>query len=525
MHKRLIIILTVVTAAFAAAMPLYGQTPVSPEYVRSLENGTRIAEDISLEGHVISLPGSENMDFGIQEYFDHVNMDDIRRTAYIQSLDGIYGFRLIFTRSAEARKLVRYSKVKISLKGSSLECTDAGAYTLRAIPEDAVLEVIEGSREQTVIKRKKINELGKDDIYTLVSLQDCEFAFKDGAYSNIYETYAQRSDMNKMYNPNSSMDGWATLMLDEAADPVYVLIGSNVPWRRTGAGVPQGKGSLEGIVCKDYMPRYGRTDAFQIRPMSEEDIKFTPEKESSYETLVEWNWNENNPQLKTENGRKSTVITDRILPDVGAGFLYSDVRGFLSTGRDMNNPVLENPKGKAVLGMKGIVDKGALKIKANNQAWWNWKEDRGSAIVAEFSTASVTGRSFICAFSFAAGDISAATSYDFPVYWAVEWSVDGQNWERANEMDITLRSLPWWWDNNIDGHKYPLSLEAGLGYTEHVIELPSHLLGRDKVMVRICPSRKNAATLGPTDTDKGAITRNNTTQTVVGFGAISFRYR
>ena len=128
------------------------------------------------------------------------------------------------------------------------------------------------------------------------------------------------------------------------------------------------------------------------------------------------------------------------------------------------------------------------------------------------------------AFSFGAGEISAITSLHFPVYWGVEYSIDGKHFYRIKHNPITLRSVPWWYVNNVGGATYPTSEEAGLGFTEHMVKLPADAFGCKNVTVRIVPITKNAATLATRNSDKAMLRPSLMTDTYVSFGALAVRY-
>ena len=86
-----------------------------------------------------------------------------------------------------------------------------------------------------------------------------------------------------------------------------------------------------------------------------------------------------------------------------------------------------------------------------------------------------------------------------------------------------MRSLPWYWHNNVNGVHYD-SILAGAGYTEHMVVLPKSLFGKSKVYVRVVPVAKNYATLGYDYAENGALRPNTMIKTVVNFGSLVVRY-
>jgi hypothetical protein len=171
------------------------------------------------------------------------------------------------------------------------------------------------------------------------------------------------------------------------------------------------------------------------------------------------------------------------------------VGGEVIRGRDYNNLRITDGKEYGSKGDRGMVLRGAMRIKTPACSWWDWKSNCGRGIELNFSTEGLSGNKLMVAFSFGAGEINAQTSYDFPVYWGVEYSTDGKNFYRIATSPKALRSVPWWYVNDIGGVTYPTSEEAGLGFTEHRVLLPADAFGCKNVTVRIVPIAKNAATL------------------------------
>ena len=464
-----------------------------------------------LEGIVISSPAHPNLDDAVQSNHSAVSFTQNNRTAYVEvEQDGQWrGVKLVFEHlDPEARKLERYARVKIDISGATVE---EDGRLIKDIPNDAVLSVEPGKKEDVPVRVRRVRELSDDDLYTWVSIPDCEFVFKDGAYCNVLESYSSR------------MGTWQTLLTDADGAGVYAVFNSRVPWRRRGNGVPQGKGTLEGIYVKSDLVRYGKVHAPQIRPLEEEDFHFDWSGESSFSTLCEWNWNDNQKQIRTEVGEMDYIKRQKVLPDKGKGRLYVDFEASTYRGRDLNNPKVEPDKGY-VLGHRGQVLMGSLQVRTKAFNWWNWGEDCGNALVVQFSTEGISGDRIVLDFSFAAGDNSAYSTRQCPVYWGVEVSTDDRAYARVDIPDITLRAMPWW-DKNVDGVNYFTSMEAGWGLTEHQVVLPSSLFGNKDVWVRIPPVRKNATTLAMLGSDNGCLRPNDEVWTYIEFGTIAIRYK
>ncbi|MBR1705801.1 MAG: hypothetical protein IJ721_03310 [Bacteroidales bacterium] len=485
-----------------------------------LQDGT-VLEETFVEGIVISAPAHPNLDQSVQTNYRTASATQNNRTAYIQTPDGARGLKLVFQHlDPEARKLERFSHVRINIQGAEVA---EGGKVVKGIPNGAVVSVEPGSRDDVPLKIRRVRELTEDDLYTWVSIPDCEFVFKDGSYCNILESYAARPADNRALGGNGMMGTWQTLLTDDDGVPLYAVINSRVPWRRSGNGVPQGKGTFSGIYVRSDILRYGKVYAPQLRPLEEADFDFAWEGPSSFNTLCEWNWDDNVKTIRTEEGEKDYIKRQKVLPDKGEGRLYVDFEASTYRGRDVNNPAVEPDNGYKV-GSRGQVPYGSLQVRTMAKNWWDWGSDCGNALVVKFSLAGITGGRLVLDFSFAAGDNYSGNTRMCPVYWGVEVSTDDRAYARIDIPDITCRALPWW-ERELDGVTYYTSAEAGMGLTEHQVVLPSSLFGAKDVWVRITPVRKNATTLAMYGSDNGVLRPNSQLWTYLEFGTIAIRYK
>ena len=526
--KTLLMAVVLLMAALPAATEARAQKLWRFEELREMASKrakTPIDTDVLIEGFVVSEPTSENREHNTQSFFNSVANSNAK-VMYFESLDGKYGFRCYIASTKDVGKFPRYARMMLNLNGTSISRYGSDRFSINNLSSKAIVRQFAGNAAALPRKERYIHELTSADMYTYVTLKDCEFVFKDGAFSNVYENYSQRSSINSF--GNNMMDGWASLLCDKYGSKLYMYMNTKVPWRRDGSGVPQGAGDMKGVLVFTYMPRYGINDFFgvaAIRPMTREDIAMAAEPEkSNFKSIAEWNWNDNSFTFNTEKGPRKMVSTERILADVGSGTVHSMVGGEVIRGRDYNNLRISDGKEYGSKGDRGMVLRGAMRIKTQACNWWDWEHDCGRGIELNFSTEGISGDKLMVAFSFGAGEISAQTSYDFPVYWGVEYSIDGKNFYRVATTPKVLRSVPWWYVNNIGGATYPTSEEAGLGFTEHRVLLPTDAFGCKNVTVRIVPIAKNAATLATRNTDKAALRPNLLTDTYVSFGSLVVRY-
>ena len=501
------------------------ETFAAPGTVR---HSMTVEDDLFIEGYVLVEPNNENRDLHYSIHYTTANSAPNGRCTYITGLDGRYGLRLNFVRESMVTSLRRYHRVRLNLKGAVL-CREGESYMVHELTDKSVAGIWYGDETTAPAPNvRKISELTDDDIFTYVTLPECEFVFKDGAYINIYEEYGRSGGpkFSGVY-PNNTMNSWASVIYDDELSDIYMLMSSRIKWRRSGAGVPKGKGNLSGILVKTYLPRYGLKGRYSIRPLSQSDVDFSFSGESSYKTIAEWNWGDNLKTFRTTTGVTEEIVAQGILPDVGKGELTTDLpQAYIFRGKDFNNPEVFKVGTPGVKGDRGAVNYGALKIQAPGKNWWNWKYDCANSVIVNVSTAGLTGDAMDVAFTFSAGNQQAYNSSFYPSFWCVEYSVDGINYSKVEGKEAVLRSLPWYSTYvNMKDVGYPTSSEAGMGFTEHVFPLPADLLGHDKVWIRISPSRKIVSTAAYASQEFGLLTPYLNGECLVNFGTIKVGYK
>ena len=474
---------------------------------------TEITENIFLEGYVAgaTIPTSkgENLDVPWQLGSKSVTQGNIARTGYLESLDGRYGVRLYFQHSKDAQALRLFGKAELNLKGCTLY-KEGKVYVLSGLTAKNVAGLEEGSEAGMPRKVKRICELTDDDLCTYVTVPDCEFVSKNGAFMNVRESYMTKSLTNR-YTGNSWMNGWQRLACDKDGDTIYIGIDGKVKDRRVGGGVPQGCGEVSGVLTATYMPRYGKVREYTLRPPSLDEIRFEWQGTPGFITIAGWDWN-----------RPSEGM---IPAEYGRGFMTTDYPCSIGRFMDMDNPsnYKEGEPG-AETGTLGSVTDGALALTGRVCDWWDWEKDEGKSLIVGFSTAGIEGNVLYFAWSFAGGRLSQQTSALYPSWWQVSWSTDGVDFTAVPESLANMHSLPYS-AGEYDGKSYETSAEAGIGYTEHLCELPASLFGCKKVFVKLSPARKVAASMSYLHRDNMEIYPDLTEKCYVNFGEISVRYR
>ncbi len=473
------------------------------------EAGKIELDDNYIIGHIISEPHNENLETNPHLSWVQVDYNVNLTTAYIQSEDGQYGFRIKSDYGSAVAKLPRYAKVKISLKGMTLTRKDNPVrYTLSGYMADNLLEVIPGNASALAPKNKYIADLVDEDIYTFVSLQDVEIAFDKGSYGNMHDGYALKSEtVTKGSASATRCDCVPRTLRDIEGRKMYMLVNAQTPWRRTGRNVPQGSGIVSGIVVHSKLKRYGGDiGAYQLRPLSESDIQLHPFFGFSTK-LVEWDFR-NEPM---EPGKRRS---NKVPASAGKGVMDTSsplsMKTYDSDG-DMQlvDKVMANATAFTGYSYNAFSGYWAGRYCGT---WWNFERNEGEWVSWNFSTKGITGsdRHLTLIFTAALGNQSFSTMCA-PLYWNLEYSVDGQNFHKYVE-NIIIYPAP------IFAYK---GMDIPAGLAEYVFELPDDLLDKDDVTVRI----KAASTVSSSSKGLGTANVDESTLGVYfRFEGVSVKY-
>ena len=268
--------------------------------------GTTRGDQTIIKGVFVSDCDSKNMEYNPNTAYSTVDITETDKTGYFQELDGEQGFRVKFE-SAEYNTFKPGDVAVINLSGTSVVADEnvsgTKSYTIEGLRKENIISLTAG---EVPSKVKTIAELTDEDIYTYVTLSDMEFVFKEGAYTNVKESYVQYTALNEgTKGPKNMQDSSARLMQDKDGNAIYMQINSLCQWRRKvnalaagNHGVPQGVGKLHGIVTTNADPRYGNNSGFigkySIRPIDESDIAgdnaIPWAAASARTTLAAWNF-------------------------------------------------------------------------------------------------------------------------------------------------------------------------------------------------------------------------------------------
>lgn len=475
------------------------------------EGLVEVNEDLFVEGVVISRYLCHNLETNPNTDYTTVSAGPDRRTAYIQSPDGILGLGIHFdeVRHPAGVELSQWARVRVNLKGASLAFINGVGLSAYGLTEENIVSAVDGP--VLPAKERAVSQLTDDDVFTYVRIKNCECIFKDGTYADIFEKYAIESPLNKACKPFKTMDGWASLLCDANGDFINILVNGRAPWRRDGNGVHQGVFDVEGVLVSTQMPRYATENLtrYQLRPMSEDAFSVTS-AQSDWKTLCMWNWNTSGPDF---------------LPVYGKANMICNVPGAVM-GRcaEPNNPAIYSDQSRP--DANGLWSKGALSIRAKACDWWNWAENRGNGIYITLSAKDIRSSEAYVAFTFCGGKLlDAARSADFPVYWKVEYTFDGQSWKSLEDRTATMRPMIWKSTQPINGLNYHLSNEVGLGFTQHAFAFPEDISGKSQVFVRIIPAARNLSTYAYMGSTARANRPGYDKECYVNFGSVIIRYR
>ena len=570
-----------------------------------------LGDESYIEGLIIGGGGNPNMDHNLQygttvdgyevtaidtsatgaaPNANNIYTTENDRTNYIEDLDGSSGFRLKFGRPLD-NSVNRGDRTRIYLDGVKVIFeSDPDRFTLGDVKR---MDVI--SRNQSIpVKNRTVATLSDSDVYTWVTLSDMEFQTKRGSYANVREYDAIDNPVNDgltvgVNQARKAKDGAINLLFDKENKGIYMLVNMNCEWRWDASAkmrkqVPQGTGSLSGIIVHQVMERWSdHIGRYSIRPVDESDIAISSSASSNWKDLVEWTFTKKtwsvgqyswNTATSAVGGYISTgkytdaqVVREELNATGAAGMtnntgavarlytdnlkMYQNQTGNSTTGY----PVIPawgyrglNVSDYATTTIANNVDQGfgmsagsIIEFLVNPAGFYEWNSGSWTGgvngIVAEFSTAGVSGGEAAVSFSIAGGmlnrsnanNISWQNAYSFPVDWAVEYATsdDGSSWSSwtkavnaaTGRTGFELRPVPFAVtsvNSYVSFHAtaavspFYTNIDNGFGLTPYRFILPSSILGKTKVKVRLVPTslRMAAWNVGSGNWYKGLCYRN-----------------
>lgn len=251
----------------------------------------RMSADVTIDdyyiitGYVVSNRESRNAGDNIQSTPTSIDYTICDRTVYLESEDGRYGFNIL-TATADDNVFDRYDRVQLLLKGAVLHGeNDPDRYELSGITTSMIVGRTAGTAADIPVKEKYISELTDDDMYTYVTLKDCEFPVRQGSLTPIHDGYTLADNAHRMTK-------YPRLMRDIQGSSIYLYTNTTCPYRRDGRRLPYGSGKISGVVVFEYFKAYvygdgydtdthGRIGTYQLRHQSYDDIQFDAEQSFS----------------------------------------------------------------------------------------------------------------------------------------------------------------------------------------------------------------------------------------------------
>lgn len=474
--------------------------------------GDVISSDIFIEGYVVSNKESQNMGDILRTTPTTVDYSTNTTTAYIESLDGRYGFKIITT-SADNNVFAQYSKVQILLRGTSVELeSNPDRYTITGVTSGMVMSQVPGSVAGLPKKQKSMAALTDDDIYTYVTLADCEFPVRKGPLTPINEGYST------LYNANR-IAKYPLLMRDEAGNSMFLLTNVTCPYRRDGSMLPYGSGNISGIIVHETDNQfeyedasnendYGNIGRYQVRHTNRSDIQLAADIDNGFSKLLtEYQYPNlssgvayptygNNGSIRSSAGVNIVTTSDwTYLGTCGSANLGNTNQ--YGTGVVLANGTKQNTSTSTNSDGKGAASGSAL---STNCLWWNANKNRGEAWIVEFSTSGVTTNQL--SLQFTAYDL-ASSGAGTPRFWRVDWSETG-------DMDGTWNTIAYY--TVPDASNWSNTLMSQLPAFKNInIPLPLSMLGKQQVYLRLivdkdlCSNGQTYATVPLTKSSASAL--------------------
>lgn len=491
-----------------------------------------VNRDVFIEGRVISDIGNGNNGENSMKTMTSIDYTETYRTAYIQSLDGSQGF-MIKTATEDDNIFERYSKVRILLKGATVtQEVDPERYIISNVTSAMVMSSVSGSVSDIPQKRKYYNELTDMDIYTWVTLADCELPVRKGSLTPINEGYARNTGANRETK-------YPMLVRDKNGNSFYMLTNTTCKYRRDGQMLPYGSGDISGVVVHETHDRFvwmgsqgmGDIGRYQIRHLTREDIALEKDFANSFSALLtEYRYGKLESRVfrptTGDNGYLTFTLPDEKSGDAGWGVSDPSYLGPIGnkdnldkegptsgihTGNINGNGVVEN--GKQMCTDKGTNDDGKGNVSSadfsawtNKCQWWNTETDRSEAWLLHFSTQGISTNVLSLQVAIQNRVIGG------PRYIKVDWSEHGDNnrddWNPITEFqvpDIVNWSLTLYWQC------------AGYKYVN--VPLPLELLGKEDVCIRFSAANQKAGGKEDDEFDNQIISTGE-----IAFSYIGVRY-
>lgn len=467
-----------------------------------------IGEAYIIEGHIISDIESGNVGENIQTTSTTINYSGCRKTAYFQAKEGGSGFMLEF-KTEDDNIVTCNSSVSLCLKGATLaRYSNPVRYSITGLEASSVLSCTETAQEEIVVKKCRISDLTDSDIYTKVTVTDCEFPIRKGSLTPVHEGYTSVTERHRITK-------FATVIRDIEGNHMYIYTNTTCPYRRDGAGLKYGRGEITGVLVHEKYRRFidgesadedecGNIGKYQLRHMSADDFDFSDE-ESFSDFICEWRYIKSiNPDGSWSASLGEGTMTHSTAPDtrfLSTGMTAS-ANDYSYLGPVYSNGNHANENGFGIAEIDGIpavkkemIGKGSFSAASANSSktalsWRNnkWYADKVFQYwLVSFSTRDISTDVLSMQLS-----VLNTSGGKCPNEWKAEWaeSKDAETWMHIadyNVPDIVRDAITESWQSP--------------GYKPVDIRLPSEMLGKEKVYIRLTPRSRKGSSVVYLDSD------------------------
>lgn len=473
---------------------------------------TEIDDFLIISGYVVSAPESGNTGENPKTTYTSIDYSMCNKTVYLESLDGKYGF-LLETATEEDNIFDRYDKVQLLLNGTKLTgYENPDRYTISGITTSMVVAREAGTASSVPVKEKYIADLDDTDLYTFVTLKDCEFPVRKGSLTPVHEGYTLGDGI-------AMLSKYPRLMRDIQGSSIYLFTNTTCPYRRTGKRLPYGSGSVSGVVVFEYFQPYvygdgadvdthGRIGNYQLRHMAYEDIKFAEEesfsallteyryikdKEVAADGYVSWypTFGNNGRFIHSRKGALGDVYIPNTWNYLGPVGTTKGTEPFRNNLGNKNGLGIILEDGTDYLASNSSINSDGKGQDANSNAWvstywWDDTANTGWSWRVEFSTKDIVTDHLSMQISVQSGRALLQCS---PIYWKAQWSLTGDLSKAEDWTDIGSYQVP-------DFPMYQTYREWQLpAYKQIDFPLPLEMLGHEKVYVRLTPENNLSNTL------------------------------
>lgn len=285
-----------------------GQAAAGAEYtyvtVSELKTMIQSPGSIQLDGHIVlkdvivlndNLEGNGAENLNVTSIVQDLTVAD--RTLYVSDAEGQSGIRMDFNSGADLL-VKRFDHIEVDLVGATLTwLQEPDRFVVSGLESQAVMSNEVGSVSDVTVKQKKMSELTSSDVYTLVELLDCEIPVRKGPYVGIDVRH---------YN---LMSKYPMVIRDAEGSSMHMVVNTTCSWHRDGTGMPQGSGSVTGVIVHehcdnfewdqaaadamvssglglDYVTDLGHIGLYQIRPVAKSEIALADDFEDGFSKLV-----------------------------------------------------------------------------------------------------------------------------------------------------------------------------------------------------------------------------------------------